>query len=110
VVDAGAKQRRGGGRVEARRNAQDEGFIDYDAGGITAERAAAENLVFTIVGPDGTPVRQYCSWPARAIRAGATRIDHAAHAGKVAFLEFCDVVADAGDATDNFVGRGRTDR
>ena len=99
--DAGAEERRGSSEREVRGDLEDESFGDDDAFGVAAVGDAAGVLVREVVGEGhvGTELLEALL----ALWAGAVRVDHAAHGGEIAHLEFGYCGADFGDAADDLM-------
>ena len=102
--DARAEQGSRGGEVQALRDAEGEGLVDDDMGGVAAEGVAAEVLVGAVIGEGGSRQTELLQAPLAA-RAGAAGVDHAARGADVADLDLRDLGADRGDATDDLVAR-----
>ena len=99
--DAGAQQRRGGGRVDAVGDGEDVVGVDDDVGGVAALGGGAV-AVGAGVGGDHA-VEAVLLVAVAAVGALAAGVDHAADADAVADLVAGDVGADLGDDADDLV-------
>ena len=102
--DTRAEQGSGRGKVQALRDAEGEGLVDDDGGGVAAEGVAAEVLVGAVIGERGSREAELLQ-ALLAARAGAAGVDHAARGADVADLDLGDLGADRGDAADDLVAR-----
>ncbi|PAV70940.1 hypothetical protein WR25_02188 [Diploscapter pachys] len=102
--DAGAEQRRHGGKVLfVMADVENEILGHDDMVGIAAEGVAAHHLVRAVIGADEARRLAILLLAVVARGAMAAAVDHAADAGDVADLELRHVAADRGDATDDLV-------
>src|SRR6267154_765791 len=100
--NAGAKQRRGAGRVKALRYTQHERFVHHNTLGVAAEGDTAENFVLGVVS-ERRELLAILLFAGLAAGANAAGADHTTNRGHVAFLEFLDATADLDHAADDFV-------
>lgn len=108
--DAGAQQRRGGGRVQLVRHVQHEGLVGHHLRGAAAVGDLARHAALAVVGADEAVLAVLLE-AVRAARAGAAGIDHAADADHVAGLETRHFRAGRRHAADDLVARHhRVDR
>ena len=106
--DSGAEQRRGPGKIEVGRNAENKALVDDNAVGVPSIRHAASVLVGEVVreGHVGAELLK----AGLALRTGAVCVHQAADRGQIAGLEFGDGGAYLGDAADNLMaGHTRVD-
>src|ERR1019366_7926217 len=102
--DAGAKQRRRGGKIELRRDLQREGLIHHHVVGIAAVGESARPFVGRAVGERGAVLAKlFLATLAR--RTNAAGIHQAADAGQIACGELRDGGTDLNHPPDDLVSR-----
>ena len=99
--DSSAKQRRGAGGIQIRRDAQNEVFVDDDAFRIATIGKAAEVFVRRIESEDH--VRTELFKACFAVVAGAVRIDHATDRDEIACLVLGNCRSDLDNTTDDLM-------
>src|SRR5262249_43061090 len=102
--DAGAEERGGGSRVEARGDAEDVALVHYDSRRVAAEGRRLSVHLGGVVGERGALLAELLE-PLCAGSARTAGVDEDAHARDIADAKLGDLAADLRDAADDLVSR-----